>query len=713
LILCHRLCLPFLPAALLFFSLLAPAGCKTAPGPGNSSLPGHPRLILSGGFLELTRERCRSSRKELFERLRETVDKYIGESADSLQVRQQARLAEKCAFFCLIEGDRKYLQAGLSLLDRALDRYIQLEREQGGGYWEAVEFRRYCCFAYDWMFQAMSGEERKRLGDKILQAGNIAWEKYYGFSPYDGGGYGSLDPLFWPAVTLACTGIRDSIAEVWLDSTKANIHLWRQMQEQVAADDGGMYSGMAYASYNYLRTPIYDFEIWKNLTGEDLAQDNPYLKYFTIWWLYCLKPNLEWLRIDDAGSIRGSIQPWHFKYLASRYSDRVSRWYLETRAEQPASTIWDVIWDPGDLGIQPEGPDKSWPLARHFEGIGWVIMRSGWDDEATHAVFDCGDFYYSHQHATENSFVIFKKGSLAINSGRYEWGSNHRPNYTARSISSNTILVYDPEEEFRVKGETERTSDGELISNDGGQLWPKPYRESYGDSKGTPWDTGDIVAFETNPHYSYVCGDATRAYNPKKLKLFTRQFIHIQPDLFIVFDRVEAANPEYKKFWLLHSVNEPSIKGALAEISEREGRLFCRTVYPRDAIMQKTGGPGHEFEVFGANYPPKMTHYPLGEDEEWGSWRIEVVPGKPRAKDFFLHVLLAGNSSLSQAPEIKPIDDNTGLGVELICAGKICRAVFNRDGSPGGRLKITGPQGAVLIDKPLSEEVQPQAGIGN
>ena len=697
---------PLFCSALIMIGLTLSSCSREVESTAQNKLPEHPRLILSGDFLESTRQRCQTSHATLFAELKESVDRYLDSPPDSLPVRHAARLAEKCAFIYLIDREQRYLEKAFQLLPRALERYVQLEREQGGGYWEAVEFRRYCCFTYDWLFSAMSSEQRKNFGEKIIQAGRIAWEKQW-FTPYGGGGYGTLDPVFWPAVTMAGTGVQDSLAGEWFDWTERNIREWRKMHGQVAADDGGMYSGLGYAAYNYLRTPIFDLEIWKSLTGEDLTKNNPYLRYFSIWWLYCLKPNREWPRIDDAGSVKGSIQSWHFNYLASRYRDPVSQWYLENLAEPSPITVWDVIWNPADLDIEPAGPDSTWPLARHFEGIGWVVMRSGWDSSATHAIFDCGDFYYGHQHPAENAFTIFKKGSLAINSGRYEWGSNHRPNYMARTIASNTILVYDPNERFT-------TSGGELLSNDGGQRWPIRSRESFGPAKGTGWDTGDIIAFETNRLYSYVCGDATKAYNPNKLKLFTRQFIHIQPDLFIIFDRVEATEPGFEKFWIMHSVNEPVIKGHLAEVSEREGKLYVQTVFPEDAVMRKVGGPGHEFEIFGKNYPPALTHYELRKGEEWGSWRIEVTPGNPQDYDCFLHLLLAGDRLSSLPPEFESLGSmSSGPGVRVPHQGKIYEVLFNPTGVPGGRIRILGEDETPIIEKPLTEEVQPQAGIGN
>jgi len=693
--------------ALVMLVFTCPRSLTAARETGDRLLPEHPRLILTGDFLELTRRRCSGTRRELFERLRETVDKYLDADADSLRTRHLARLAEKCAFLYLVGGRRDYLDAGLDYLGGALERYLVLEREHGGGYWEAVEFRRYCCFAYDWMYQAMSSGQREDFGKIILAAGTIARQRQEKWlNLYGGGGYGSVDPVFWPAVTLAASGVDDSTAGVWLESVGEILPEWARILRQVAADDGGMFSGMAYAGYNYLRTPIYDFEIWKGMTGEDLAGDNAYLEYFPVWWLYCLKPNGEWLKIDDTRTVSGRIHPWHFKYLASRYRDPVSMWYLENRADSASITIWDVIWDPLDLNIRPAGPDESWPLARHFEGIGWVIMRSGWDENAaTHAVFDCGDHYYGHQHPAENQFVLFHKGSLAINSGRYEWGSGHRPNYMGRTIASNTMLVYDPEEKFTA-------GEGELLSNDGGQMWPRSSRMRYAETAGSEWDTGDIVAFETNSLYSYACGDASKSYSPHKLESFTRQFLHIQPDLFIIFDRVRATRADYRKYWLLHTINEPEIDGRTCKVSERDGRLFCTTVYPEDAGVRKVGGPGREFSVFGKNYPPGLTHYPRTGGEEWGSWRLEVTPGESRRQDFFLHVLLAGDDTLISAPELKALARDGMQGVELRYRENDYSVLFRLEGSAGGLIRITDSGGKVLCHRPLTEKLQPQAGIG-
>ncbi len=705
-------------SVLIVFTSVLQTGCappahKSAAEPNT----GHPRLILGSDFLTQIREDCRGRSAEVFGRLKTSVDSVLAISnTDSLDLRFQARLAQKCGFLFAVTRDIRYAEAGARMLANALERYIEIERSPGGGNWETVEYRRYCCFAWDWLYNGLSEQQRTLFGSKILEAGRAAWESNW-FTPYGGGGYGTLDPVFWPAVTLHGCGIDDSTAAVWFAQTDRNIHEWRKMQSQVAVDDGGMYSGLAYASYNYLRTPIFDFECWKSITGEDLAEDNSYLKYFSVWWTYCNKPNGEWPRIDDTGSVKGSIAPWHFKYLATRYRDGISMWQAGRIKTSRTATVWDVIWNPAGLGIEPTGPDSTWPLARHFEGIGWTVLRSGWDSNATYSVFDCGDFYYGHQHPAENAFTIFRGGSLAINSGRYEWGSDHRPNYTVRTIASNSMLVYDPKEKFVANsGDTEVNNgpDGKLLSNDGGQSWPRAGRQEFGEMQGTKWDTGQIIAFETNPFYSYVCGDATASYSAHKLKKFVRQYVHLQPDIFVVFDRVESTRPEYKKYWLLHTVNEPKKDGDWLAASERDGKIYLRNLLPRKANVEKIGGEGKEFWIFGKNHPPAMTHYAQKEGEQWGSWRIQTSDTGKSETTKFLNVLYAATAGDDSPPSVKSLDSaGKRPGVEIAHKGRTYQLIFDSGEQPGGDLIVTDADGKVLLEKRLTSLVQPQQGIGN
>ena len=69
----------------------------------------------------------------------------------------------------------------------------------------------------------------------------------------------------------------------------------------------------------------------------------------------------------------------------------------------------------------------------------------------------------------------------------------------------------------------------------------------------------EVVAFETCDRYSYAAGDATEAYAHEKCELAVRQIVFINPDYFVIFDRVISKEPDYQKTWLLHTADEPAI----------------------------------------------------------------------------------------------------------------------------------------------------------
>ena len=123
--------------------------------------------------------------------------------------------------------------------------------------------------------------------------------------------------------------------------------------------------------------------------------------------------------------------------------------------------------------------------------------------------------------------------------------------------------------------------------------------------------------------------------------------------MFVVYDRVTAAVPTDRKAWLLHTKDEPRIEGRLLTTDSGKGRLFCETVLPEDAKLEKIGGHGKEFWANGKNWEPDSAFLAsaergakrTGRGPYFGAWRLEVSPGAPRNADRFLHVLTAADGS--------------------------------------------------------------------
>jgi heparin/heparan-sulfate lyase len=333
------------------------------------------------------------------------------------------------------------------------------------------------------------------------------------------------------------------------------------------------------------------------------------------------------------------------------------------------------------------------------------MTRSSWQKEATFGFFQCGDERAGHQHRDNNAFTIHKFAPLAIDSGVYEGNTPHYGNYFKRSIAHNTITVYDPDEKFWT-GET----------NDGGQnvfgrseAVGNAHPDRFGEvTTGSNWDVGDIVAYEANPYFTYAVGDASRSYGRQKVVEFKRAFLHVQADRFVIYDRVTTTKPDFPVRWLLHSIDEPEVTGDLVTLTNGPGRLFSRTLWPKEPRIETIGGVGRDFWVNGKNYPPE------GRDGEQGSWRVEVTQdGGTRYE--FLHALCAASSAVTEMDHMKVgLQENT-FTVGFVESGRWVEVAFSREWSPGdpvgGRITVRAAgTGSVIIDRELTQEVIPEAG---
>ena len=324
-------------------------------------------------------------------------------------------------------------------------------------------------------------------------------------------------------------------------------------------------------------------------------------------------------------------------------------------------------------------------------------MRSGWKPDSTYCTFTAGAKLTMHKHHDENNFTIYKHDFLALDSGtrgvETDWNLKY---YYAQTIAHNCILIRRP---------------GEPLPRYWGPVYLGP--EGQNNDGGMYDGTAKVLAFETNDDYTYIASDATALYG-KKCTEAVRQFVHLLPDTFIVYDRVGAA-PTDRKAWLLHVKDEPRVDGKLLVADSGKGRLFCETILPEDATLEKIGGPGKEFWSNGKNWEPDAAFLAsaergakrTGRGPYMGAWRLEVAPGAARANDRFLHVLTAGTTGiLPVAPATHRLQTADHDGVALTLPdGRRAEVNFNRTGAVGGTITIAG------ATRTFTSTIQPQSGI--
>jgi heparin/heparan-sulfate lyase len=273
------------------------------------------------------------------------------------------------------------------------------------------------------------------------------------------------------------------------------------------------------------------------------------------------------------------------------------------------------------------------------------------------------------------------------------------------------------------------------------------------------YDWSRVVAFEHAPDYSwtYVSGDATRAYsnpgrvsysgrgdriiaNRPKIDLFTRSMVYVpETSNLIVFDRVNALDPSYRKAWLLHTIGKPQVRGKVVKAQvpghiedfdgdvvmatwpggisrpadpNDPGRLFVRTFLPRKHTIRRIGGVGYECWSMGANRPPYAgregkTKYLQGRDGQkifadvydekrnrgydLANWRLEVSPSQPSRFDNFLHLIQICDTKTRKMPPAEMVESEGRHMVGIAAGGWV--VMFGRKGEIGGGASYTAPKG--------------------
>jgi hypothetical protein len=389
-------------------------------------------------------------------------------------------------------------------------------------------------------------------------------------------------------------------------------------------------------------------------------------------------------------------------YAVHRFKDPYCAWLLRSSGFVPPHWVLPVLeflWD--DSNVVPRHPvlaaPAELPRQRFFPGVGHMVIRSGWEPDATWIEFDCGPYFSKHQHLAQNHFSIYHRGYLAIDSGAdyTDTESPHYLNYYRRTVAHNSMLIYDPEERFF-------WSDNIVdAANDGGQrmdsarFWNTVRSTDDWNRTRDLWNIGAMRVIDYKPgSHHYAMGDATRAYSSSKLDRFTRELLyHPNSNILLIFDRVKSRNSAFRKTWLLHGVNEPffSAEGKPAghgetdfadakefRFSDGDGELLVHCLLPARRSVAKRGGPGNEFWTPGSerggdwgtgqNWPLEPAEGgPLPDDprlqEMWknfwgrdfqtlsrsnrrnvvsGAWRVEVSPAQPAEEDLFLHLLEIG-----------------------------------------------------------------------
>ncbi len=642
--------------------------------------------------------------------------------------------AAECALAWRLTGDKDLLDKAKKMLTVSVAAYHECYRNRRAVNWYSGT-RIFALVAYDWIFEALTPEERKSIIVPFVQhvedvqpgPGKPAILRRNS-SGANTGFYG-IDALLWySGVAAAGDGFCDALAASHLQRGAKKYLDVLAFRNLTAGDDGGLSTIVpGYCMCAYPAAHFNFFLTCKSAFGYDLAADYPAMALFPNWiywtWIPRSAANLK------SAVFAGSGDDAHVTNAlpTGQLYEHMTQYMFTYRDIDPAATRLaatlrtlapnKILHDPGRAtGSNPYVPflpfqtnepqpydlaDLQHPRekARYFEALGQIILRSGWTADSTFCTFTCGGTGHNHRHYDDTGFVIYKHDFLALDSGSRAWQTDYNlTHYYAQTVAHNCVLIHQPNEPLpNYWGLSDRTSP-EGRFNDGGMVARR----------------GKVTAFETYESFTYLAADAQASYGAK-CRESVRQLVHIQPDVFVVYDRVEAREPSFRKDWLLHTQNEPAIEGRLMRADCGKGRLFCETLFPSNAMLTKVGGPGREFWSNGKNWEldGNFLKYAngatkkLGHEPYFGQWRLEVKPSVPAARDTFLHVLTATEAGTGVAVKATARANAAQEGVRLVLpGGKAVVVMFNKTGPVGGTIAFDGgPARAFCMN------VQPQKGV--
>lgn len=537
---------------------------------------------------------------------------------------------------------------------------------------------------YDWLYPWLQPDEKQAFVTELVR---LAKTQECGYPPTGQGSVTghSSEAMIMRDMISAGIAIYDEFPEMY------ELAAGRFFREHLPARNW-FYNGHAYHQGDSYGAHRFSWDTFPLFIFDRLGAGNvfnPEQRFVPYLWVYTTRPDGQRLRAGDTFmSSTAPGRPWSefggTLFTASYYGDGfLLSQFLKQGGSGDSEAIFEFLWR--DPALQPK-PIDALPLSRYFgPPFGWMVARTGWDENAAVVEMKINEYNFAnHQHLDAGAFQIYYQGALAIDSGLYQggssgaYGSPHCRNYYWRTIAHNSLLVFDPAEKFSARGD---------YGNDGGQRLPNGRSEPrtlamlLAPDKG--YRTGRVLAHgfgpdARTPDYTLLQGDITDAYS-KKVREVTRSFVFLNlrnpqvPAALVVFDRVVSADPAFRKYWLLHTIEEPQATGTSATVDRTErdahGRLNLDVLLPRsdDASLSKVGGPGQEFRVFGENYANDVEPTRLARSSmEPGAWRLEVSPKSARAEDLFLNVMQVTDRNAPARWPVQSLDaaDRAGCVVQ-------------------------------------------------
>ncbi|MGY1425053.1 hypothetical protein [Lysobacter sp. A289] len=183
-------------------------------------------------------------------------------------------------------------------------------------------------------------------------------------------------------------------------------------------DGGGSREGTGYGAAHMRLFSLY--RLWRDATGEDLANANGHATDSIDYWVHSTVPTLD--RFAPLGDQSRNSVPELYDYhrrlvLEARAltqdpgARETAAWWLRNISVPEMSSGFNFRHDllpAGDTGAAPAG------LIYHAKGTGHLFARTSWDDGAMWVAIVAGPYEESHAHQDQGGFTLFADDWLAV-----------------------------------------------------------------------------------------------------------------------------------------------------------------------------------------------------------------------------------------------------------------------------------------------------------
>ena len=454
-------------------------------------------------------------------------------------------MAEECAFMYVLTDDLRYAeQARRVLLAMAslgkwnygmVSKYPVGWGGHGGPFCEGTNGPS-AAAAYNWIHNTLTDEERRRIEDAML------WKSWYWLNDYvDTRDYiraMNQGPWFNSGALIQAVVLAHRFP--WLRD------FYRKYEANIKESiglcyfrDGANTEGAAYwgATTRYIARslPLLAHEFGTPLADyvpEPLARsiDMP------IYMRSMVSDGFNVLGVND-----GNYGAWNpgdtGLFFAAPLDLPQAQWaWQETagRSRSYGDLVMSLIWYRDWGRAQPE----SLSLGKQFRGVGWIVLRSGWEVGDILFCLQSGIWGRGHQHLDKNSFVLEAYGErLCPDKGVPAYGDARGP-FFQKTLSHNVITI-DGADQVRAN--------------------PK------------------VLRFEHSDAVDLIDSDATANY-PGARKVI-RRVLFMRPSYVVIADEVETHRPSVIEL-NLHTFGRIGVDGDEVVFEGENADLLIRVLSP-------------------------------------------------------------------------------------------------------------------------------------